>query len=240
MSLSNVISQSLPTLHRRITHNAVAHQRDLAELAHTWQENRTQCSCTCASHQGALPVSAHTSQDNHTRALPPLEGAADLFWPAQLLPVRMITIPTAMTSLGQTHISTTQDGEKLNNLLPLGASWLTIRRFCWRRCPSAIWGEYLWRRPRFYGKISTGSDSYVLTIWRGTPAKYDVENFAFNFGFSWQDLHKKWKPCTNGMPQDSTVETNLDVFSERFQCDAWGGIGPLSMPLKPPARRSTL
>ena len=123
-----------------------------------------------------------------------------------------------MTSLGQTHISTTQDGEKLNNLLPLGASWLTIRRFCSRRRPSAIWGEYLWRWPRFYGKISTGSDSYVLTIWRGTPAKYDVENFAFNFGFSWQDLHKKWKPCTNSMPQDGTVKTNLDVFSKHFQC----------------------
>ena len=39
----------------------------------------------------------------------------------------------------------------------------------------SVWGEYLWRWPRFYGKISTGSDSHVLTIWRGTPAKYDIQ-----------------------------------------------------------------
>ena len=26
----------------------------------------------------------------------------------------------------------------------------------------------------------------LCTIWRGTPAKYDMENFHF----SWQDLHK--------------------------------------------------
>ena len=98
---------------------------------------------------------------------------------------------TAMTKLGQPHISTTQDVEKLNVSYPWDASRLSIRRFCRRRCLSAIRGEYLWPWPRFYGKISPGSDSYVLTIWRGTPAKYDVENFAFNFGFSWQDLHKK-------------------------------------------------
>ena len=44
---------------------------------------------------------------------------------------------------------------------------------------SAIWGEYLWRWPRFYGKISTRRDSHVLTIWRGTPAKYDIQLSAF-------------------------------------------------------------
>ena len=122
-------------------------------------------------------MSAHTSQDNHTRALPPLVGAADLFWLAQP-PVTMITIPIAMMlslrKVGQHHIWTSQDGEKLNNVLSSGAPWLSIRTFCWRWCPSAIWGEYLWRWPRFYGKISTGRDSHVPTIWRGTPAKYDL------------------------------------------------------------------
>ena len=35
-----------------------------------------------------------------------------------------------------------------------------------------------------------------VTIWHGTPAKYDMENFEFDFRLSWKDLHKNWYALT--------------------------------------------
>ena len=55
MNLSNMLSQSQLTLHRTITHIAVAQI------------------CFSSVCSRALPVSTHTSQDNRTRGLPPLE-----------------------------------------------------------------------------------------------------------------------------------------------------------------------